>query len=316
MSVSLIKKIAAGLLVAVLCGGSALADDAWGTGLGLRIDLPMSSFGWLNPLSFSAADQQTTGPLTFSGTYTDSSKYHELRLYPSWEGKERHQNGLSMVPRDWPVEVIMTWVRPVHNNGYWSLATTYGAQTQTFALTYHLHGLTAWTPPGAYTFKDVLKLRVQGCRYVTWAPGKPMWAHCEDLGTVDSAPLTVTLFLGRACQIEAAALSFGTVSLAQPNYASTGITARCTKGMPYKITLSAGASGNSFARAMRKTTGAGTLPYYLYSDSARSVALAGSTGIYGVGTGNPVNVPIFGTVPPGRAASGDYADALVMTIEY
>ena len=138
----------------------------------------------------------------------------------------------------------------------------------------------------------------------------------------DTANLTVNATVNPSCQLTSApTLGFGALTPLANNDAQTNITWVCTNGFNTVIKLGGGASGNIGARAMG---GAGSLPYQLYTDAARtSVFGDGTTGntvaVSGVGYSSPGNVVVYGRVLQANAAvasAGSYSDTVQITIVF
>lgn len=138
----------------------------------------------------------------------------------------------------------------------------------------------------------------------------------------DVANLTVTANVAPSCQLNAVpTISFGTLDPLGNNDAQGNITWVCTNGWNTVIRLDGGSSGNIGARAM---AGAGTLPYQLYTDSARTAIFGdGATGnsvpVAGVGYASPGNVTVYGRVAQADAAvatNGNYSDTVQVTIVF
>jgi spore coat protein U-like protein len=133
-----------------------------------------------------------------------------------------------------------------------------------------------------------------------------------------------------SCSVSAGNVAFGTYDpLAASPLTSTGtVTATCNGislfGVPITVALNKGLWGTFATRVMK--TGANTLNYNLYSDSAH-------THIWGDGTsgtvtvGLTVNIPflgsgsasatVYGQVPVSQdVAPGTYTDTITVTITY
>lgn len=138
----------------------------------------------------------------------------------------------------------------------------------------------------------------------------------------DVANMQVTANVAPSCQLTAVpTLAFGTLDPLADNLAQADITWVCTNGYNTVITLDGGGSADINARAM---SGAGTLPYQLYTDSARTQIFGdGVTGnaapVSGVGYASPGNVTVYGRVLQADAAvavNGNYTDTVQVTIVF
>jgi spore coat protein U-like protein len=136
------------------------------------------------------------------------------------------------------------------------------------------------------------------------------------------ANMTVTANVAAACQLTAVpTIAFGALNPTANNDAQGDITWVCTNGFNSQIQLGAGGSTQINNRAMG---GAGTLPYQLYTDAARTALFGdGSTGnavnVAGQGYALPQNVTVYGRVLQADAAvagAGAYTDTVTVTIVF
>jgi spore coat protein U-like protein len=131
-----------------------------------------------------------------------------------------------------------------------------------------------------------------------------------------------------ACTVSATTLAFGNYSPRDPGITSTvgSVRLTCTAllqlNVQYTIALSAG--GGSYA-ARRMTSGASTLAYQLYRDSAGTSiwgdGTAGTATVQGVETlvllSSGRNFPVYGRMPARQnVAPGAYADTVLVTVTY
>ncbi|AKQ68212.1 Sigma-fimbriae tip adhesin [Myxococcus hansupus] len=151
-----------------------------------------------------------------------------------------------------------------------------------------------------------------------------------------TANLNVTANVDGGCSIGSGigggTLNFGTYDPVIVNSAlgidlfGTGsLSVQCTLLRPAVITLGQGvypAAGSTDAaplRRMRNTASLDFLAYSLYQDVTRIVAWGNTagTGLPFLGTGLPVPVLVYGTVPRGQnVPSGTYNDIVVATITF
>ncbi len=159
--------------------------------------------------------------------------------------------------------------------------------------------------------------------------GQGEYVCTPDMQVISRFSFTVRARVVPDCAIEATNLDFGLANadLALiPRDAISTITATCTQGSSYSITLDRG-RGTGATVAQRRLTridsGVDTLTYQLYSDSLRRRPWGdGSFGTSDVsGNGNGVQDTIVHTVygtldaqQPGRA--GTYSDTITATITY
>ncbi|WP_426752815.1 Csu type fimbrial protein [Myxococcus sp. Y35] len=127
-----------------------------------------------------------------------------------------------------------------------------------------------------------------------------------------------------ACSLDVVGCSFGAYDIfSMAPLDSTGsITVSCVgmnEPLTVVLTLDAGRSGDALRRAMYN--GPIVLEYNLYLDAARSQVwgngLSGTSSSQVIVDGSPVTIPVFGRIPAAqKAATGAYADTLVVTVTY
>lgn len=148
---------------------------------------------------------------------------------------------------------------------------------------------------------------------------------CAEIASPDSSfPFQVTARAANDCIISASDMRFTTTGLLKTDQdATTSLNIRCTNGNPYRISLSAGSSGNLLARRMQRSGGAGaaTVDYQLYTTAARTTVwgdgTAGTGTATGTGTGQPQAVTVFGRVPAqSTPPPGTYRDTIIVTIAF
>lgn len=137
-----------------------------------------------------------------------------------------------------------------------------------------------------------------------------------------TAQLNTSATISSACRIAAQDISFGTVTpAASGDVTATGnLTATCTNGTAYKITISAGNSGSDAARTMKGATGNNDVfAYNLYSDAAfaniwRSTEV---DGVGGTGNGAAQTLTVHAKAPLNQYLKPDtYTDVLTVTLAY
>ncbi|MCE9667179.1 fruiting body spore coat protein U [Myxococcus stipitatus] len=147
-----------------------------------------------------------------------------------------------------------------------------------------------------------------------------------------NANLSVAATVGSACSITSGSLNFGSYDPLVVNasagvdlLASGTLTVQCTLLGSAVLTLGQGthpASGSTDAvplRRMRNTVSTDFLDYFLYQDVTRLVVWGNTagTGLPYTGTGLPVPVNVYGTVPRGQnIPSGTYNDTVVATLTF
>jgi len=135
-----------------------------------------------------------------------------------------------------------------------------------------------------------------------------------------------------SCAVSTTNVVFGAINpLSLSNIDSVGgVTVSCggIAGLliPLQVDISTGISGNYAARTL--VSGANTLSYNLYKDSARSTVFGNGTNGTGdasssiqltaLGTATPVTVSIYGRVFGAQvtAVPGSYADTISVTLTY
>lgn len=119
------------------------------------------------------------------------------------------------------------------------------------------------------------------------------------------------------CTISVGALSFGSQGFLSQNIdAIATMTATCTNSTPYSIGMGNGLTGTS--AALRKmTSGANSLTYSLYLDSARTTVWSSAATANGTGSGSAITHSIYGRVPSqSTPTTGTYTDSVVVTLTY
>jgi spore coat protein U-like protein len=153
--------------------------------------------------------------------------------------------------------------------------------------------------------------------YVLLAP------TCASLTTPDGTfPFTASATVVNNCLISATNVNFGTAGVLSSSLAAAGsISALCTNGDAFRISLNGGASGNVAARALQLQGGGGAVNYQLYSDSAHSIpwgdGTVGTSMVTGTGSGNAQSISVYGQVPAqATPAPGSYSDTITATIVF
>lgn len=150
--------------------------------------------------------------------------------------------------------------------------------------------------------------------------GVPTLAFAETA----TSSLGVTATVTENCTVSTAPVAFGAVdTLSGGNVDATGgVTVTCTNGTPWAASASAG-SGSGATLATRKlVSGANTLNYALYTDSARSSVWGDGTAttatVANTGSGSAQSFTVYGRVMSGQASApaGAYSDTVAVTISY
>ncbi len=142
------------------------------------------------------------------------------------------------------------------------------------------------------------------------------------LSQTSTANFNVQITIQAECQINSATnMDFGTNGVIDAAIdATSAIAVQCTDGVPYDISLNAGATtgGTTAARLMEGP--GGTISYSLYSDAQRTI-LWGDTPdantVPGTGTGGQQTFTVYGRVPPqDTPGAGLYDDTVTATLTY
>ncbi|MCX8279191.1 spore coat protein U domain-containing protein [Phyllobacterium sp. 0TCS1.6C] len=123
------------------------------------------------------------------------------------------------------------------------------------------------------------------------------------------------------CLVSVQNIDFGPRGILSSNVDSTGsVTARCTPGATYTISLNGG-TANAPPTARKMSKGAESVTYGLYKNAARDqpwgdTTTPGST-VAGTGNGAAQVYTVYGRVPPQPTpSSGVYSDTVVVTLTY
>ncbi|MHC2301762.1 spore coat protein U-like protein [Rhizobium mongolense] len=135
-------------------------------------------------------------------------------------------------------------------------------------------------------------------------------------GTSATTSFSVNANVAANCLVAIQNIDFGTKGVLNANVDATGsVTATCTPGTTYTISLNGGTT-NSAPMARKMSRGAETVTYALYKDVARSqpwgdAATPGST-VAGTGNGAAQVLTVYGRVPPQDTPNpGTYTDTVV-----
>lgn len=130
-----------------------------------------------------------------------------------------------------------------------------------------------------------------------------------------------TAQVSTVCSVTAVPLAFGELQLTGATDGTASVTATCTNGGPYDVGLDNGV--NAVAGQRKLVSGANSLNYDLFSDTARTVRwgnLVGTDAVSGVGNGAAQTLTVYGRIAAGqpvKAGNGvDYADTVQVTVTY
>ena len=147
---------------------------------------------------------------------------------------------------------------------------------------------------------------------------------CAAIGAAHetSTPFTVSANDANTCTISTTALNFGNIpSTVSPTSATATLSAQCSLGTAYSISLNSGLNGVTSPMQRAMQNGAYLLSYNLYQDAGHSqvwgetVGTDVSTGH--TGTGSAQSITVFGLIPVQTTpAIGTYHDIVIVTVTY
>ena len=150
------------------------------------------------------------------------------------------------------------------------------------------------------------------------ALGFVMSAHAGSETTTFNVKITIT-DNGTITGLAASDVDFGSVvrSNTAPD-AQGNLVVICSSGTPYTVGLNNGQNYNGTLRTM--VFGSNNIPYTLYRNTERTDVWgnSGATLFSGTGTGNGVNLPVYGRVSAGatNVPAGSYSDIVTATLSY
>ena len=146
------------------------------------------------------------------------------------------------------------------------------------------------------------------------APGRA--ATSTTLFTVNANVLVV-------CSVTATNIEFGDYDATSgtANDTTSTISALCTNGQPYTVSLDAGTSSGAAVNARAMTNASHLLDYALYTDSAHTTIWGDGTlstlTVAGTGDGSTQALTVYGRIPIGQhVADGSYSDTITVTLTY
>lgn len=137
-----------------------------------------------------------------------------------------------------------------------------------------------------------------------------------------SARFQVSATAVNSCNLSATDLTFGNYDplKASPTDASSLVTITCTAGSGYIIGLDAGIGQGATVETRRLANGEHQLNYSLYRDATRNLVWGNSPGTdtsAGVGTGMPIDYPVYGRIPQGQTVPrGVYTDTVTVSVSF
>lgn len=148
--------------------------------------------------------------------------------------------------------------------------------------------------------------------------------------SVSSAPadqstglLVVSATVLSVCGVAATPLVFGNYSGtgSSPTDATSIVTALCTAGVPYTISMNEGTGTGGTVVTRKLTSGGNLLNYTLYTDANRTTIWGDGTSSTATVTGTggllPQTHTVYGRIPASQLSSfGVYGDLVTITIAY
>lgn len=136
-----------------------------------------------------------------------------------------------------------------------------------------------------------------------------------------TADLGVSASVLESCNLSAVtALAFGPVATTQATSQVTpGVVSIICTNTKAAVTVSLGGGEQSDGTTRRMTTSGGAyLPYKVHSDAghANEVGIGGTLYSGGVTAAVPTLLSVFGEIPQGNYAAGEYSDTIVVTLTY
>lgn len=137
-------------------------------------------------------------------------------------------------------------------------------------------------------------------------------------------PFQVKATVINDCLISANDIVFPVSGVLATTIAATGtVTAKCTQGSSYTITLNAGTGTGSTitSRRMTRLTGTQQVQYQLHQNASYTLpwgnGTGGTTGVAGTGTGLNQNYTVYARVlPQTTPVAGTYVDTITATVTY
>ena len=140
------------------------------------------------------------------------------------------------------------------------------------------------------------------------------------LSTAGAAGLACAVPAHAGCSIATTAVAFGTYD---PQVATAldgvgSVTTVCDSASTNNVSVAINGGGSNNVNARRMTSGASTLGYQLYSNSARSTVWGtGGSALSYTGRNRTVTRTIYGRIPARQnVTAGSYVDTLIVTVTF
>lgn len=306
----------------LLVGGRAHAETCTATASSI-------DFGSVSPISGAAVAATGTVSITCTWSAVTLTPSVEVCLNVGFTSPRTMSNGANTMQYDLYEDAAHSQIWGSVTNGTTPLSVQLSkpatGTSATTTLTYY--GLIAANQPTVPTINDSNTVYTQSfagsetsLNYGFFLLVSPT---CASLTTTDGTfPFTSSATVVNNCLISATNVSFGTAGVLSSSLTAAGsISARCTNGDAFRISLNGGASGNVAARTLLQQGGGGIVNYQLYTDSAYSVpwgdGTAGTSMVTGTGSGNAQAISVYGQVPAqSTPAPGNYSDTITATIVF
>ena len=142
------------------------------------------------------------------------------------------------------------------------------------------------------------------------------------LASTTTSTFTTQIAIVASCTINSAStLNFGSqgVLIANVDQTST-LQVQCTNTTPYNVGLNAGTGTGATVAVRKMTSGANTVNYSLYSDSARTTVWGNTVGtdtVAATGSGASQSYTVYGRVTAQTTpAPATYSDTVTVTVTY
>ncbi len=141
------------------------------------------------------------------------------------------------------------------------------------------------------------------------------------MATTATATFAVTATVLSTCIIAALPLAFGNYAPGPtPLNATTTVTVTCTSGTTYNVGLNAGTGSGATVTLRKMTSGANTLGYTIWQDSAHTINWGNTVGtdtVSGTGNGLAQALTAYGQIPANEfSPAGAYTDTVTATVTY
>jgi spore coat protein U-like protein len=147
-------------------------------------------------------------------------------------------------------------------------------------------------------------------------------APAEAQASTATTSFSVSATVLSSCAVSASLLAFGSYNpiASTATTGNTTLLVTCTSGTPYNIGLNPGTGTGATVASRKMTSGSNLLSYSLYQNASLATVWGQTIGtdtVTGTGTGLPVSVTVYGSVPSLQTVpSGAYTDTISVTVTY